>query len=295
MDPRVWIATGQTTCKWEIGFARCGEPCSSDANKPDQVKRPPNVDRRPSTVYHAGMSKIQETNSSRGVAFRKVEKQTVTGDVETQLREAILDGRLKPGESLAEAQLATQFGVSRASIRQAKFQLAQEGLLEFDSRGTASVRVLTPADVDEIVEFREVLDAAAIRLACLRLSDRVVAKLNRYIEQTEAAQHLAQITILDIDFHEEIIRSANNSRLFSAWLLLRPQLQFWLASMHRLHDAVITGTRSETVQSHRELVEALRSGDADRCERLARHHACGLKRMFDGLNADPADLGASDE
>ena len=97
-----------------------------------------------------------------------------TDDVESQLRDAILDGRLKPGESLAEAQLATQFGVSRASVRQAKFQLVQEGLLEFDSRGTASVRTLTQADVQEIVEFREVLDSAAIRLACSRLSEASV-------------------------------------------------------------------------------------------------------------------------
>lgn len=241
------------------------------------------------------MNKLQEINPPSRAAFRKVEKQTVTDDVESQLRDAILDGRLKPGESLAEAQLATQFGVSRASIRQAKFQLAQEGLLEFDSRGTAVVRVLTQADVREIVEFREVLDAAAIRLACSRLSEQAVAKLTRCIEQIEAAPQLSQLTMLDIDFHEEIIRSADNSRLFAAWQLLRPQLQFWLASMQRTHASVITGTQSETARSHRELLKALKSGNADRCEQLARRHARGLKKLFDRLNAASNDLGASDE
>jgi DNA-binding GntR family transcriptional regulator len=241
------------------------------------------------------MSKLREINATSRAAFRKVEKQTVTDDVESQLRKAILDGRLKSGESLAEAQLAIQFGVSRASIRQAKFQLAQEGLLEFDSRGTASVRVLTLADVREIVEFREVLDAAAIRLACSRLSEHAVAKLTRCIEQIEAAPHLSQLTMLDIDFHEEIIRSADNSRLFAAWQLFRPQLQFWLANMQRLHASVITGTQSETARSHRELLDALQSGDADRCEQLARRHAHGLKKLFDSLYAASTDLGASDE
>jgi DNA-binding GntR family transcriptional regulator len=65
------------------------------------------------------MNKLQAIDPPSRAAFRKVAKQTVTDDVEIQLRDAILDGRLKPGESLAEAQLATQFGVSRASIRQA--------------------------------------------------------------------------------------------------------------------------------------------------------------------------------
>lgn len=240
------------------------------------------------------MNKLQETNPPSRAGFRKVEKQTVTDDVESQLRDAILDGRLKPGESLAEAQLATQFGVSRASIRQAKFQLALEGLLDFDSRGTAIVRVLTQADVREIVEFREVLDAAAIRLACSRLSEQAVTKLTRCIEQIEAAPQLSQLTMLDIDFHEEIIRAADNSRLFAAWQLLRPQLQFWLASMQRTHASVITRTQSETAHSHRELLDALQSGDADRCEKLARHHASSLKKLFDRLNAASNGLGASE-
>ncbi len=241
------------------------------------------------------MSKLQEINPQIRTSFRKVEKQTVTDDVESQLRSAILDGSLKPGESLAEAQLAMQFGVSRASIRQAKFQLAQEGLLEFDSRGTASVRILTPADVREIVEFREVLDAAAIRLACSRLTKDTVAKLTYCIEQIKVASQLSQLTVLDIDFHEEIIRAADNSRMFAAWQLLRPQLQFWLANMQRLHASVITGTKSETARSHRELLKALQSGDADRCEQLARRHARGLKKLFDRLNAASTDLGASHE
>ena len=241
------------------------------------------------------MSKLQQLNPARSAAFRRVEKQTVTDDVESQLREAILNGSLKPGEALAEAQLATQFGVSRASVRQAKFQLAQEGLLEFDSRGTAIVRTLSQADVREIVEFREVLDAAAIRLACSRLSEQAVAKLTRCIERIEAAPHLSQLTMLDIDFHEEIIRAADNSRLFAAWQLLRPQLQFWLASMQRIHASVVTRTQSETAQSHRELLDAIQSGDANRCEKLARRHAGSLKKLFDSLNAASNTPGASDE
>lgn len=241
------------------------------------------------------MNELQEIDPPSRAAFRKIAKQTVTNDVESQLREAILDGRLRPGESLAEAQLATQFGVSRASIRQAKFRLAQEGLLEFDSRGTASVRVLTQSDVREIVEFREVLDAAAIRLACSRMPDDAIAKLTRCIDQIEAAPNLSQLTIFDIDFHEEIIRAADNTRLLAAWQLLRPQLQFWLASMQRKHASVITRTQSETARSHRELLRALESGDADRCEQLARRHASSLQKLFDNLNAATNNEGASNE
>ena len=244
------------------------------------------VDGRPSNDYALAMSKLKEIDPSTHAAFRKVEKQTVTDNVESQLREAILDGRLKPGESLAEAQLAAQFGVSRTSIRQAKFQLTQEGLLEFGSRGTAIVRTLTEIDVREIVELREALDSAAIRLACTRLSEDAVSRLNRCIEQIEVAPDLLQLTTLDIEFHEEIVRAADNSRLLAAWQLFRPQLLFWLASMHRIHASVVSGTQSETAQSHRELLNALQSGNPDRCEQCARRHANGLRQLFDSANQE---------
>lgn len=230
------------------------------------------------------MSKLKEVDPPSRAAFRKIEKQTVTDDVESQLREAILDGRLKPGESLPEAHFATQFGVSRASVRQAKFQLTQEGLLEFNSRGTAIVRTLTQNDVREIVEFREVLDSAAIRLACSRLSEVAVSRLTRCIEQIEVAPDLMQLTMLDIKFHEEIVVTADNTRLLAAWQLLRPQLLFWLASMQRIHASVVSGTQSETALSHRKLHDALQAGDADRCEQLARRHANGLRKLLDSLN-----------
>ncbi len=241
------------------------------------------------------MNKLREKTLKNSSTFRKVEKQSVTDDVEGQLREAILDGRLKSGESLAEAQLATQFGVSRASVRQAKFQLAQEGLLEFDSRGTAIVRTLTQADVQEIVEFREVLDSAAIRLACTRMTEHSASKLSRCIELIEAAPNLLQLTLLDIAFHEEIVRAAENSRLLAAWQLLRPQLVFWLASMQRMHASMISQTHSETAESHRELLTALHAGDADRCEQLARRHANGLKKLFDNMHTPSNESGGSVE
>ncbi|WP_442483400.1 GntR family transcriptional regulator [Aeoliella sp. SH292] len=209
-------------------------------------------------------------------ALRKVKKQLVVDNVETQLRDAILSGAIPTGHTLAEAQLATQLGVSRASVRQAKFKLSQEGLLDFDSRGTASVRAFTDDDVRELIEFRQVLDVAAIRLASQRMTDEVEARLSKIIEQTLRAKKLLQLSQLDLAFHEEIVRAANNSRLLAAWEQLRPQLLLWLAGRHRVHNSTTARTQTQTVRSHGELLAALRDGDAERCEALARAHAAGL-------------------
>src|ERR1700760_887011 len=60
--------------------------------------------------------------------------------VVTELRQAILSGRLKPGERLVEGRLADELGVSRNPVREAIRALASEGLIEVTGRrgGTTS-------------------------------------------------------------------------------------------------------------------------------------------------------------
>jgi len=238
------------------------------------------LDGRPSTVYDEGMPTKLSTRTRPPLPLCKIQKQLVTEDVESQLRDAILSGALKPGESLAEARLATQLGVSRASVRQAKFQLHQEGLLEFGDRGTAMVRTLTEVDAKEIFEYRQALEVAAIRLACKSFSDQTAARLDEIIRRTEQERDLLKLTLLDIAFHEEILQAAGNSRLIAAWRNLRPQFELCLAGMHRRHSEVTTQTREETAEGHRVLLAALRQGDPDAAEKIMRQHTSGLQPFF---------------
>ncbi len=245
-----------------------------------RVKLAQTIDGRPSTDYVESMETNLSSPGNTRFSLRKIQKQLVTDDVEAQLREAILSGALVPGDSLAEAHLAAQFGVSRASVRHAKFRLASDGLLEFNDRGTARVRQLTEADAYEIIEFRQVLEVAATTLACSRLTDEAVTAMEENICQTEQEHDLLNLTHLDIAFHEEIIRAACNSRLMSAWQTLRPQLELWLAGMHRQHSAVTAQTSVETTRNHQELLTAMQSGDSSNAEQLMLQHVTGFQEYF---------------
>ncbi|WP_298864406.1 GntR family transcriptional regulator [uncultured Gimesia sp.] len=236
------------------------------------------------------MQKNLSLKTKADFPLRKIQKQLISDDVEKQLREAILSGALAPGESLAEAHVGEQLGVSRASVRQAKFHLASEGLLEFDDRGTAIVRKLTLADAHEILEFRQALELAAVRLACTRLTDDAVAAIEANIRQTEQERDLLTLTHLDIAFHEEIIRAACNSRLMSAWHTLRPQLELWLAGMHRRHSAITAQTCEVTVDGHRALLAALQSGDPDHAEQAMRQHTSGMQAYFSLTSESDSDV-----
>ena len=79
-------------------------------------------------------------------------------EVCARIREAILRGELKPGEKLAEIALAERFSVSRTPVREAIRQLEVEGLAVRTRYLGATVRQLTPADILDLLDLREVLE-----------------------------------------------------------------------------------------------------------------------------------------
>src|SRR5271156_1650769 len=84
--------------------------------------------------------------------------------VVAELRQAILSGRLKPGERLVEGRLADELGVSRNPVREAIRALASEGLIEVTARRGAAVASLTAQEAEELLEVRATLEGANARL-----------------------------------------------------------------------------------------------------------------------------------
>src|SRR5215472_6469248 len=82
-----------------------------------------------------------------------------------RLRAEILGGVLPPGERLIEEQLTQRFGISRAPLREALRQLAQQGLIEHLPRRGVRVAELSTADADELFALRELLERHAVEVA----------------------------------------------------------------------------------------------------------------------------------
>jgi DNA-binding GntR family transcriptional regulator len=68
--------------------------------------------------------------ASDGVSLGRITQRTTPGSVALVIRNAILEGRLKPGSQLRETHLAADLGVSRAPLREALGLLAEEGLVD---------------------------------------------------------------------------------------------------------------------------------------------------------------------
>ncbi|MFJ8080473.1 GntR family transcriptional regulator [Streptomyces sp. NPDC096205] len=184
------------------------------------------------------------------------------------LRQEIIAGRLRPGDRLVERELAERFGVSRVPVREAIRALVAEGFVHFETPRRTVVRRLTPADVKELFELREALEVYAAGLAAIRATPDDLAELAELLDRAATATRADDAeTITDVNtrFHDRILATAGNSLLISVMEPVDGRLR-WLTRRNEEWPQLLT--------EHRELYDAIASGDPDR----ARTHALGHVR-----------------
>jgi len=215
-------------------------------------------------------------------------RRNLAREVLLALRSAIISGKLQPGEPLAEPSLARQFGSSRAPVREALIELEREGLVQFEATGRTRVRTLSEQDFEEIRDARIALETMAARQACARWTPADTAFLEKNIAQQDKASTLAELSRLDIDLHEYVMRLGGNKRLLRLWQSIRWQFEMCLASTHRLQQKLSFKPRQITVGAHRRLLAALTSGDPDAAaEKMGLHIASSME--WTPATGEPSD------
>ncbi|MEU2419971.1 GntR family transcriptional regulator [Streptomyces sp. NPDC007851] len=182
------------------------------------------------------------------------------------LRQDIIEGRLAPGDRLVERELAERFGVSRVPVREAIRALVAEGFVLFESARRTVVRRLTPTDVKELFELREALEVYAAGLAAARATPEALAELRELLGHAASAtrsEDAETITDVNTRFHDRILALAGNSLLISVMEPVDGRLR-WLTRRNEEWPQLLT--------EHRELYEAIASGDPDRARALALGH-----------------------
>ncbi|HEC36293.1 MAG TPA: GntR family transcriptional regulator, partial [Anaerolineae bacterium] len=123
------------------------------------------------------------------------------------IEEALLNGELRPGDRIVEAELARQAGISRGPVCEAIRQLVGEGILvSYPSRGTF-VTQWTPRAVEEAYTLRAVLERFAIQEAAKRITPEEIAQLQAAVDEMARSSRqddIQTLTRLDVQFHEQL-------------------------------------------------------------------------------------------
>lgn len=174
------------------------------------------------------------------------------------LREAIVEGRLAPGEPVVEAQLSRQLGVSRAPLREALRTLENEGLIVSEPWRGAIVAPLTERNVTELQAFRRLLEvfAAEQMLANEHLDLTSLERLVGEMERCAKANDLDCMNRSDVEFHTRIVEMSGNDLLLDVWKSYVSPIRRALALRNRANSDL-----DSIVSMHRGLLAAFAARD----------------------------------
>ncbi len=216
---------------------------------------------------HADMSRIENVPLRVSVA-----------DI---IRQAILNGTMKPGTPVVEMALAEQLQVSRAPVREAIQILEADGLIESEPYKGKRVKPLTLKEVEELYSLREQFEAFAIRRVVERQVD--VSELRRHSDAMfEAAERndLAALNTADEAFHRALIRLADHDLMLGFW----DNLYLRIRQIMALRNSANRDLRA-VAANHPPIIAAIENRDMIRAISLISDHTRSASQI------SPEELG----
>lgn len=206
------------------------------------------------------------------------------------IRAEILSGQLAPGERLREEDLVSRIGVSRTPVREALRRLEVDGYTVVQANRGASVSAYTKRDVDEIYGLRALLEGHAARRAAARVSPQHIERLEAINEQIRALKATTKNGIerqlrrseLNHAFHEVVLEASDNVRLA---VIVRQLAQVALSA--RTFAQYSDEDEERALESHDELIRALKSGHPDWVEATMRSHIHNARQIMTAVATDP--------
>jgi DNA-binding GntR family transcriptional regulator len=181
----------------------------------------------------------------------------------------IVAGVYQPGSRLVETRIATELGVSQASVREALRDLEHIGCVIYEPYRGCSVRSFSIDELLEAFPVRAALEALAARLAAEQMSAAELRQLRTLYEAmlvAARAQDAHEQSQADVAFHGAIARGARNATLERQWSFLEPYSRTFVTVSRPGTDLVAVA------EQHLPVLEALEARDGERAAAAMTEH-----------------------
>lgn len=207
-------------------------------------------------------------------------------NVATRLRAMVFERQLLPGEWVDEKALSAAWQISRTPLREALKVLAAEGLLELVPQRGCRVVALTDDDADQLFPVMALLEGRCAFEATRNATAADQAELQRWHDQLEQAAASGDIDAYyraNHEFHSLVQRLAHNRWLDRSTGDLRKFMR-----LMRGRQLKWRGRLAASIEEHRQLMAAMRDGDAARAERAMHDHLMAQLQALKALRAAEA-------
>lgn len=191
------------------------------------------------------------------------------------LRKAIIEGDLAEGENLRQDQIAHMFNTSRIPVREALSRLEQNGLITTQRYKGAVVAGLSIEEIEEIFEFRALLEAEIIRLALPNMDRKTLELARRHCEEFGKETNSAKWGEINRNFHYSLYEAARRPYHLQIVRVSLDRIDRYLRAQLTLTDGMTRAHRE-----HQAILDACVEGDAARASQLTREHILGASRAL---------------
>jgi GntR family transcriptional repressor for pyruvate dehydrogenase complex len=222
------------------------------------------------------------------MSFEIIKRESTLEVIVQQIKDQIKKGILKPGEKLpSERKLADLLGVSRSSIREAIQALAFSGYLEVNQgKGTYILEMATKYDevanffsefsnysLDYLMEARIMLEGEFARLAALNASQEEIDVIEKIFNEIAKSKDLNSFVVKDLEFHLTIAKATHNPFMYGLMKIIGEML-------YKETNRIIGRsryTRENTIETTRDLVQAIKQRDAEKAKELMGEHIRNIR------------------
>ena len=210
-------------------------------------------------------------NNTQENEFSEIINHLTLGDaVLDKIRNAILEGKLEPGEKLDQGTLASKFGTSRMPVRDALRQLQYEGFVKGGRGRGIFVVGLNLTEAQQIYEVRILLENYATLKAIENGTNEDVKILTSLLKKTEAAARnddIPSMLQLDHEFHQATYQPCGNP-----FLLKMISDLMHMTWSYRIKVIRLPGQSEKMLASHRALYEAFTSKNVEAFDKTLKEH-----------------------
>lgn len=190
-----------------------------------------------------------------------------------QIKDAICQGQIAPGDILSESQLASQLSMSRTPVREALRTLASEGFVDIRNGIGAYVKPLSSKDMEDLYEVRCLLEMQAIKTSIYRIPDAEINALEQRFQAIcdacERGEHPGQgeVSNLDWELHSLLVKHCTNKYIKEIVASNNSNLRRYQSlSVDALGDV------HESARQHLEILRVLRTRDLRQLSETLRTH-----------------------
>lgn len=208
------------------------------------------------------------------MAEESAEQIDAEAPVVVAIREAIIRGAFAPNQRLVEADLSAQFSASRASVRSALIELANEGLVERVQNRGARVRSISIAEAVEISEVRMVLEALCAEKAAERITAEEVRELKgigRAMRKAVGSGDVVGYSQLNERLHRRIREIGGQRTAGQVLERLRAQ-----SVRHQFRLAMRPGRPAVSLPQHLAIIDAICAHEPERARAAIREHLASV-------------------